>query len=91
MKSIGKDLELIGGSSVQYENTFLSFISFNGLNNLETIGGNFKLRGSYHEGYSSFNQLNSFKGLEQLKNIGGNFTITSGSQKLLIPYLLLKD
>ena len=55
-----------------------SMVSFEGLNSLQTIGGNFKVTASYHY-YSSLNSLASFKGLNNLKSIGGDFEITAES------------
>lgn len=50
--------------------------SFEGLRNLGTIGGNFKvIAGSY----SSLESLSSFKGLSGLKSIGGDFEVNAKS------------
>ena len=48
--------------------------SFKGLENLESIGGNFWLGSSSSD---SFNALVSFKGLGNLKSIGGDFILQS--------------
>ena len=48
-----------------------SLASFEGLESLETIGGNFRvIAGSY-----SLESLSSFKGLSGLKSIGGDFEV----------------
>ena len=51
--------------------------SFEGLRNLGTIGGNFKViaESSYSYYYYSLNSLSSFKGLSGLKSIGGDFEV----------------
>ena len=59
-----------------------SMVSFEGLNSLQTIGGNFKVTASYHY-YSSLNSLASFKGLNNLKSIGGDFEINAKSSSAL--------
>ena len=55
--------------------------SFEGLRNLGTIGGNFKViaesSSSYY--YYSLNSLSSFKGLSGLKSIGGDFEVNAKS------------
>ena len=54
--------------------------SFEGLRNLGTIGGNFKvIAGSY----SSLESLSSFKGLSGLKSIGGDFEVNAKSSSSL--------
>ena len=52
--------------------------SFEGLRNLGTIGGNFKViaESSYYSSYS-LNSLSSFKGLSGLKSIGGDFEVNA--------------
>ena len=54
--------------------------SFEGLRNLGTIGGNFKViaESSYYSSYS-LNSLSSFKGLSGLKSIGGDFEVNAKS------------
>ena len=56
-----------------------SLASFEGLENLETIGGNFKVIASYS---SSLKSLASFKGLSGLKSIGGDFEVNAKSSSL---------
>ena len=53
--------------------------SFEGLRNLGTIGGNFKViaESSYSYYYYSLNSLSSFKGLSGLKSIGGDFEVNA--------------
>ena len=55
--------------------------SFEGLRNLGTIGGNFKViaESSYSYYYYSLNSLSSFKGLSGLKSIGGDFEVNAKS------------
>ena len=55
--------------------------SFEGLRNLGTIGGNFKViaESSYSYYYYSLNSLSSFKGLSGLKSIGGDFEVNANS------------
>ena len=59
--------------------------SFEGLRNLGTIGGNFKViaesSSSYY--YYSLNSLSSFKGLSGLKSIGGDFEVNAKSYSSL--------
>ena len=54
--------------------------SFEGLRNLGTIGGNFKV---IAESSSSLNSLSSFKGLSGLKSIGGDFEVNAKSYSSL--------
>ena len=55
--------------------------SFEGLRNLGTIGGNFKVIAessySYYYYYYYLNSLSSFKGLSGLKSIGGDFEVNA--------------
>ena len=52
--------------------------SFEGLRNLGTIGGNFKvIAESSYSYYYSLNSLSSFKGLSGLKSIGGDFEVNA--------------
>lgn len=55
--------------------------SFEGLENLELIGGDFEIyssaAGDKFNSANSLNKLESFKGLGKLKTIKGNFKITS--------------
>ena len=54
--------------------------SFEGLRNLGTIGGNFKvIAESSYSYYYSLNSLSSFKGLSGLKSIGGDFEVNAKS------------
>ena len=57
--------------------------SFEGLRNLGTIGGNFKVIAessySYYYYYYYLNSLSSFKGLSGLKSIGGDFEVNAKS------------
>ena len=59
--------------------------SFEGLRNLGTIGGNFKViaESSYSYYYYSLNSLSSFKGLSGLKSIGGDFEVNAKSYSSL--------
>ena len=54
--------------------------SFEGLRNLGTIGGNFRV---IAESSSSLNSLSSFKGLSGLKSIGGDFEVNAKSYSSL--------
>ena len=51
--------------------------SFEGLRNLETIGGNFRVIAKSSN--SSLRSLSSFKGLSSLKSIGGDFEVNAKS------------
>ena len=55
-----------------------SLSSFEGLESLETIGGNFRVI----DGASPLNSLSSFKGLSGLKSIGGDFEVNAKSSSL---------
>ena len=68
LKSIGGDFEVGNLNSLE---------SFEGLESLETIGGNFKVIGP------SLNFLASFKGLSGLKSIGGDFEVNAKSSSSL--------
>ena len=58
--------------------------SFEGLRNLGTIGGNFKvIAESSYSYYYSLNSLSSFKGLSGLKSIGGDFEVNAKSYSSL--------
>ena len=59
--------------------------SFEGLRNLGTIGGNFKViaESSYSYYDYSLNSLSSFKGLSGLKSIGGDFEVNAKSYSSL--------
>ena len=58
--------------------------SFEGLRNLGTIGGNFKvIAESSYSYYYSLNSLSSFKGLSGLKSIGGDFEVNAKSSSSL--------
>ena len=61
--------------------------SFEGLRNLGTIGGNFKVIAessySYYYYYYYLNSLSSFKGLSGLKSIGGDFEVNAKSYSSL--------
>ena len=52
---------------------------FEGLESLETIGGNFRVI----DGASPLNSLSSFKGLSGLKSIGGDFEVNAKSSSSL--------
>ena len=55
--------------------------SFEGLRNLETIGGNFRVIAKSSN--SSLRSLSSFKGLSGLKSIGGDFEVNAKSSSSL--------
>ena len=60
--------------------------SFEGLRNLGTIGGNFRViaeSSSSSSSSSSLNSLSSFKGLSGLKSIGGDFEVNAKSSSSL--------
>ena len=48
------------------------FLSFEGLNNLKTIKGDFELKSN-----TAFNKITSFEGLNSLQVIGGSFKLTA--------------
>ena len=62
-------------------NNFNRIESFNGLDNLDEIGGDFIMKdrlpynGEKSTVNSNFSRLKDFKGLENLKKIGGNFQL----------------
>ena len=66
--------------NAKYSSFLKSLASFEGLESLETIGGNFKvIAGSY----SSLESLSSFKSLSGLKSIGGDFEVNAKSYSSL--------
>ena len=72
LKHIGKDLKYEQGSD-----PLLGGMSFEGLNNLESIGGNFNVR-LYSPNYSyDYRRDLSLKSLKKLKSIGANFTLSN--------------
>ncbi len=75
LKCIEENFELsIGGGSIYYDE-ILALKSFEGLEILQKIGGNFKITASY----ASLSSLTSFKGLNGLKTIGGDFELNAYS------------
>ena len=67
-------LTKVGGSfsilSPDSYNGFSKIITFRGFDNLESVQGNFTIRGF-------FSNLQSFSGFEELKSVGGDFVISS--------------
>ena len=88
LQSIGKSLKIYGGTFSSFsgleklttipEDFELrandNLISFQGLNNLQNIDGNFNIITQ-----NSLNSLVSFEGLENLSTIGGNFEIDANA------------
>lgn len=74
-----KNLKEIGGLKIEDihpagENGLPAITSFEGLESLETINGNFTITG---EEEGSFRYLSSFNGLNNLKEITGEFKVTN--------------
>ncbi|WP_292266108.1 PL29 family lyase N-terminal domain-containing protein [Butyricimonas sp.] len=67
-----KNISKITGSLIVKSAT-----SFNGLNKLQYIGGDFRLEPSPNDYFYTFKDLVSFEGLNNLRHIGGNFEIRS--------------
>ncbi len=65
LKSIGGDFEI----NASHSSSLQALESFEGLENLQSIGGNFKV--TFTSYYYSLTSLASFKGLSSLKSIGG--------------------
>ena len=70
LKYIGKDLKYEQGSSSPSE------MSFEGLNNLESIGGNFNVNLYSHNNYDIYKSI-SLKSLKKLKTVGGNLALSN--------------
>ncbi len=76
LKCIEENFELlIAGGALYGDVNNLALRSFEGLENLESIGGNFKITANG----SALNSLDSFKGLNGLKTIGGSFELNAVS------------
>ena len=58
-----------------YLNSFNELKSFEGLERLATIGGNFRISSEGNDKYMTFKKLSSLSNLTNLTNIGGNFEI----------------
>ena len=70
LKHIGKDLKYEQGSSSPSE------MSFEGLNNLESIGGNFNVNLYSHNNSDIYKSI-SLKSLKKLKTVGGNLALSN--------------
>lgn len=79
LKSIGGSLNM--ECRFRAYSVFTDFSSFEGLNNLETIGKNFIFTVDANSAFTngSLYYLTTFKGLNKLKSIGGSFIITAES------------
>lgn len=79
LKYIEENFELsITGGSTWYDET-LALKSFEGLESLQTIGGDFKITVTN----ISLSSVTSFKGLNGLKTIGGNFELNAYLSSLI--------
>ena len=72
LKHIGKDLKYEQGSDPLLGGR----MSFEGLNNLESIGGNFNVNLYSHNNYDIYKSI-SLKSLKKLKTVGGNLALSN--------------
>ena len=72
LKHIGKDLKYEQGSDPLLGER----MSFEGLNNLESIGGNFNVRLYSHNNSDIYKSI-SLKSLKKLKTVGGNLALSN--------------